>query len=226
MQQIDVWSLIKQKEFESACMYADLQFEKTGNISLLRNKILALLNLNRFEECIDLSNKIISLTKGDADSDFILQGIAFWSLGYKVNAIQCWENGESSIYSDATGGINIKLIRYFAACKLGDKPMKEKILKSVKKLLKSKRSTNWPIPVGSFLMDLIDEQSLLLSISSVGYLRERELCDYYFVLATKKLAMGDFRNYHKDLKKCLELNVVVYLEPTYYLAKSELQYVE
>lgn len=63
--------LIKAGEFQKACVRADTEFGASGNIFPLRNKVIALLQLDKVDEAIRLSEEIIGLNAGSTDSDFI-----------------------------------------------------------------------------------------------------------------------------------------------------------
>jgi tetratricopeptide (TPR) repeat protein len=222
MSDIDVWSLVQQGLFEEACSIADIKFQNTNREFHLRNKIYALFHLGKYSEAIGLSEKIIKLTNGDSENDLTFLGIANWILGNKMEAIETWQRARNCLYKDAAGGLNIEVYLYFAAVKTEQDKLKLNVERKIKKLLKSKRSINWPGALGHYLLDDITETELLFSITGVSILRERQLCEAHFVLAIKRLEASDSDGYYKELKDCISYGPSSYLEQMYYLAKGEL----
>jgi tetratricopeptide (TPR) repeat protein len=222
-QELSVWTLIENNEFEKACEKADEEYRNTGDILSLRNKVYALLNLKKYIESISLSEKLIESRKGDTESDFSFLGIANWMLGDTAKAIEAWQQGQNSLYKDAAGGMGIQVFLYFAAIKTGQDKLKSTAIKTIKKLLKSKRAVNFPGPLGHYLVDDITDNELLSYVDSVPILRERQLSQAHFVIAIKKLEADNIEGYYKELKDCISYGSRSYLSQMYYLAKGELE---
>lgn len=180
---MDIWSLIQQGKFEEACEKSDIEFEKTKNLYILRNKVYALFLLQDYDEVINTTKKIIENRGGETDSDFIFLGIAYWITGNKSLAIQTWRNAEKCKYTDAAGGIELQIILYFASVNLNDLALKKRVLKAIEKKIKSKASVNWPGPLGTFILGQVSKEELLSFISETPILKERQLCQAYFVIA-------------------------------------------
>jgi hypothetical protein len=189
----------------------------------LRNKVYALLHLHRYEDAILLSDNLIEFRGGDSETDFHFSGLGNWLIGNWQQAIAVWEKAKNALYKDAAGGINTQVFLYFAGVKMSNKSLKYKALASVRKILKSKRSTNWPGPIGNFLVGDINETELLSHISSAPILRERQLCQANFVIGVKLLDCEDRQGYYAKLKEVIALGVPSYVEKLYYLAKGELE---
>ena len=223
LQKLDTWELIQGGYFEQACQKADLEYDQTKDILPLRNKVYALFHLEKYEEIISLTYELIKLRNGETDTDFIFCGIAHWLIDEKIEAIKLWQRAEQSIYKDAAGGMDIEAILYFASIKIGDSVLKSVVVKKIKKLLKSKRSVNWPGPLGYYLLEEIGDNSLLSFVSNVPILRERHLCQAYFVMAIKELEKGNIHGYSEKLRECINYGPSAYLEQIYYLAKGELR---
>lgn len=127
------------------------------------------------------------------------------------------------MYKDAAGGMDLQVILYFASIKLGDDILKKETLKKIKKLLKSKRSLNWPGPMGHYILEDMGKDTLLSSVSGVPILKDRQLCQAHFVVAIKELEKGEIEGYRKKLQDCISYGSPSYLEQIYYLAKGELE---
>lgn len=222
-QKLDVWSLIVNDEFEKACEKADNEYKKNPeDIIDLRNKVYALFHLKKYTDVISLCEKLIEYDKGDSESGFIFLGIANWILGNIDMAIEVWQLAQKSIYKDAAGGIGTQVFLYFASVKTGQEKFKTTVIKTIKKLLKSKRAINFPGPLGHYLIDNISENELFSYISNVPILRERQLCQAHFVSAIKSLEAGDTEGYYKSLMNCISYGSRAYLSQMYYMAKGEL----
>jgi tetratricopeptide (TPR) repeat protein len=225
-QELDVWSLIENDEFEKACEKSDKEYKNTGDLTDLRNKVYALFHLKKYKDVISLSEKLIEYRKGETDVDFLSLGIANWILGNADKAIEAWQLAQNSIYKDAAGGIGTQVFLYFAGVKTGQEKFKTTVIKTIKKLLKSKRSINFPGPLGHYLIGNISENELFSYISNVPILREKQLCQAHFVSAIKSLEAGDTEGYYKSLRDCISYSSRAYLSQMYYMAKGELELVE
>jgi tetratricopeptide (TPR) repeat protein len=223
MTDLDVWSLVQQGLFEEACRIADIEFQNTKKVYHLRNKIYALFHLKNYCGAIETLENIIKIEEGESESDFKFLGIANWILGDVSKAIDAWQQAQNSLYKDAAGGIGIQVFLYFSGVKTGQDKLKSTAIKAIKKLLKSKRAINFPGPLGHYLIDDINDEELLSCIATVPILRERQLCQAHFVLAIKRLEVGDTEGYYKKLKDCISYGASSYLEQMYYLAKGELE---
>lgn len=223
MEQLDIWGLIQNGDFELAIRKADLEYSQTGNVFPLRNKVYALFHLARFEEAAQLSEQLIEMRKGESQHDFAFSGIANWILGRRNEAVLIWQRSEQSIYKDAAGGIDLQVILYFAAIKIGDDGLRKRAIKGIKKLLKSKRSTNWPGPLGHYILEDTGKDNLLSYVSNIPILKERELCQAYFGVAIKEIEKGELEGYQRSLHDCISYGPSAYLEQFYYLAKHELE---
>lgn len=221
MSTLDIWDLIKQNKYEEACQQADVQYNQTENIFPLRNKIYALLNLEKFRECINLCEQLISLRNGETESDFVFAGVSYWLLDDKEMAIQMWKKSQEAKYKDASGGIEVQLLILFAGLKIQDSNLITYAKAQIKKLLKSKRANSWPGPIGRYMLGDCKKEDLLAIVSDVGNIRGRQLCQVNFASALKELERGNLILYNNEIKACLKFTPSSYLVPFYYISKSE-----
>lgn len=220
---MDVWSLIQNGFFEKACEVADSEYEQTGNIFILRNKVYALLHLKQYDEVISLTEFLIKERNGESDTDFIFCGIAYWLTKNYYKAIQIWQSAEDCKYTDAAGGVELQVILYFAGVKSNDKKLIGKSSKKLARLLKGKQAANWPAPLGRFMLNELTQIELQNNISQTPVLRERQLCQADFVKAIKELEKGNEIGYRNELQNCISYGSSSYLEQLYYLAKGEIE---
>jgi hypothetical protein len=218
----NVWELIKSNQFDEACIVADEQYLLTKNRSILNNKVLALLQLQKYTDVIDLCDKNSNETDGETDVDFIFSGIAYWALDNQSKAIEYWKKGEKAKYADIAGGMDVLILQYFSSVKLNDDKLLLTVKKKIKKLLKNKMATNFYGLQGNYLLDEITETELLSSLTKTNILRERQLCSMDLVLSIKALETKDFDLYIKKLTDCVSYGSNSYLEHSLNLAKVEL----
>ena len=221
---VDIWELILMGKFQMANDLAQMEFDNSHDVLPLRNKVYALLHLRKYEEVVQLTNKLIETTNGEVDSDFISCGIAHWALGKKEEAITCWRQSQKSKYTDAAGGIEVKVILYFASIKEDLKQLKNEMIKDIRKLIRPKVAVlNWPGPIGNYVLGEMSDNELLSRVATVPVLRERNLSQAYFAMAIKKLEEKNLDDYRAWLKKVIEFGPTVYLEHFFYIAKIELE---
>ena len=222
-QELSVWALIENNEFKKACEKDDQEFAISGSILALRNKVYALFQLKEYFDAISIIEQLINLTNGNTESDFKFLGIANWIVGNIEKAIALWQQSKNCLYKDASGGIEIQVLLYFAGIKTREDKLKSASKKIMKKIFKSKRSINWPGPIGHYLLGDVTENELFSYTTTVPILKERQLCQAYFVSAIKKLETGNIDEYYSELKDCISYGPPSYLEQVYYLAKDELE---
>jgi tetratricopeptide (TPR) repeat protein len=217
------WLMIQDNEFEGAIELIDNEFEKTQDYFILYNKVLALFHLRKYPDALLLSEELIEFKKGNSAADFLNLGIAHWMIGNYTEAVEGWLQAQNSMFKDAAGGIEIQVFLYFAAVKRGEDKLKSNTLNTTKKILKSKRSINWPGPLGHYLLGDITDNQLFSYVVNIPILKERQLCQAHFVSAIGKLTAGHIEEYYKKLKDCISYGSPSYLEQMYYMAKGELE---
>jgi lipoprotein NlpI len=223
MAKMSVWDLIEENRFDEACELADHEHATTQSLFPLRNKVLALLNLERYDEVVTLCEFLIDRGKqASSDGDFIAQGVAYWLSGRLGEAVESWQRGRTAGYNDAAGGVEIPLLLYFASVKRADAGLEKQAMRNLKSTLQSNRTVNWPGPLAVFSLHRITEGELLTKVSAQPFLMERQSCQADFWIAVKMLKQGDINRYLKKLTECISYWPTIYLEVEYYLAKGEI----
>jgi hypothetical protein len=217
-----IGDLIKAGEFQRACVRADAEFEESGNIFPLRNKVIALLQLDKLDETILLSEKIIRLNAGSTDSDFIFLGVARWLKRQPVLAIEVWKTGLKSKYTDAAGGVEIPMLLLFASVRMLDKKLEKEATNLLKKACRTKRTMNWPGPLAQYLLDLISEAEMRSRIDAQPILYEKQSCQADFYAGLKRHTSGDEVGFQERLESCIGHGIVCSFKAETYLAKGEL----
>jgi hypothetical protein len=217
---MDVWECLQNGRFVDACDAADKEFADSSSILPLRNKVYALLSLSRFDETIELCNRIITLTHGSTDSDFIMLGVAKWILRQPQEAIETWSGAKNTKYTDAAGGIEIYLLLFFASIIRGDDAMRDRIAKKLRQLCRRGEIGNWPAPIAAFLLRDLTEDQLLELVARQGSLRAKQLCQALFYIGVLKLAAGDRLGFMDCMRNCCEHGSSVLTKQEYYLARA------
>lgn len=218
---MNTWALVQNDQFEQAIIRSNLDFEEDGSVIHLRNQMFALFHLQRYNEAIILSEKVIKMQEKYPSSwDYIFKGIAYWLSGRRNEAVEAWEFSATCMYRDGAGGLDTLLFLLFASLNNSDAGLEAKVIKSLKKKLKLKSAVNWPGAMGLFLFNAISETQLLQSVSNIPYLKERHLCGAHFAIALKSLKQGDIAGYISELENCISYGPKSYLEQYYYLAKG------
>jgi hypothetical protein len=218
----DVWTLVLQDRFQEACEQADAEYQQTGGVFPLRNKISALLLLKQYSDALALSARVIKEDGGDVDIDFITMGIAHWALGNPKQAIQAWLSAENCAYTDAAGGMQLQIILYFAGLRTQDEKLSARSLQKIKKLAGEDAAVNWPGALGPYILNQTDAEKVQAAISTVPILKERELCQKSFVDGIKELEHNNKKGYIHALQACISYRPHSYLEPLHHLAMAEL----
>jgi tetratricopeptide (TPR) repeat protein len=218
----DVWTLVLQDRFQEACEQADAEYQQTGEVFPLRNKVSALLLLKQYPEALALSARVIKQDGGDVEIDFITMGIAHWAMGNQKQAIQAWRSAENCTYTDAAGGMQLQIILYFAGLRTEDENLSARSLQKIKKLAGEDAAVNWPGALGPYILNQIGAEEVQAAVSTVSVLKERELCQKSFVDGIKELEHNNKKGYTHALQACISYRPHSYLEPLHHLAMAEL----
>jgi tetratricopeptide (TPR) repeat protein len=215
-----VWNLIKNGRFREASVLAEELYAQTRDILCLRNEVLALLNLNEFEDAIELSKRIIQLRSGDTDSDHIFLGDALWLSFRHAEALRAWQDGTQSEYRDAAGGLEITLLQYYAAVRLGDAQLLSKCEVSLRDIHR-RASQIWPSPLSGYLLNRTSAGELSSVMSASPILKAKQICQasfYFGVVAWRQFGRPAAKPFFAD---ATSQGVVTLTKQEYYLARHE-----
>jgi lipoprotein NlpI len=216
----NVWNLLVDGKFIEACNEADVEYKNTGSEFPLRNKVFALLNLEKYEETSNLCKKIIELRNGETDSDFIFLGVARWLLGRHQEAIDAWNASCKCKYTDAAGGVDVPLLLYSASISLRSLDLRNESLRQLKKIVKHPEISNWPGPLAQYILGTIKEEQLFKSVSAQTSLRVRQLCQVNYYMGMVMLMDGNKSYFLSRMKEACSQHGVAILIPEFYLARA------
>ncbi|MEZ6041309.1 MAG: hypothetical protein R3C20_12440 [Planctomycetaceae bacterium] len=156
-------------------------------------------------------------------------GVVHWLAGREADAVEAWAEAVRLLerneieYTDGAGGVQSPCLLWFAGARLKDLTLKDSANSLLKRLLKRRRANNWPGPIGRFLIEQVDAESLRSSVSSVPVLRERELCQAEFYISAQALDDDGRQHYIDGLRRASDHSAAI-LEDEFYLAKFELRH--
>jgi len=216
-----IWDIVKIGKYEEACLAADREFAETQSLSPLRNKVFALLCLEKYDEVIRLSNDIIIKANGESDGDFVFLGVAHWLLGRYRDAVTVWERATDTKYTDAAGGVGIQLLLFYASVKLQDDKLKACALKQLQTLCKHPTANNWPGPLAGLVLGKLQEADVRSKMSKQPILKARQTCQAAFYIGTMQIASQDMHGYIEHMRESCGQGGACLLEQEYYLARDE-----
>ncbi|HEY2586664.1 MAG TPA: hypothetical protein VGI81_12945 [Tepidisphaeraceae bacterium] len=215
------WELVKQGRFEEAIQRIDEVYAKTQNESPLRNKVLALLLLERYGEAQSLSEWLVVQTNGRLERDFINSGIASWLSGAREQAVAHWQEAQRvKRYTDAAGGLMVPMLLSYGALRLNDATLARQARVRIAMCCRDSRAVNWPGPLGRFVLGDLDERELLALVTPQPILHERYMCSACFWIAAAMSNTDQIRSLEL-MRKAVTFAPPAYLEYEYYLAKGE-----
>jgi hypothetical protein len=220
---MSVWDLIKAGEYQQACDAADREFSQTSDLLALRNKIFALLRLGRFAEAATLCDEIMTRSPYTIQGDFAFRGVCDWARGRADDAVVAWQAAKRAQYVDAAGGLVPDLLLLFASIKRSDQALRASSEGSIMKRRKRTSMSNWPGPVGRFVIGELDEAGLLSAIAEPAVLRDRQSCQGEFYIAVMRLKRGDTAGYMEYLSRSCSHGPVALLEAEFHLADAEIR---
>lgn len=219
----NVWQLVKNGKYNEACRVADDEFKVDSSVLPLRNKVFALLRLERYSDAVQLCEEIIMRQHGDSDSDFIFLGTSCWLAGRHDQAIAAWQAASDAKYTDAAGGVEICLLLFYASIKLGDCSLRRESESRLEVLCKQPEIGNWPGPIALFILRQLRESDLLSAASNQPILKAKQECQAQFYIGVLRLANGDREGCVEHMLRSTSQGVVCLMKQEFYLANAEVR---
>ena len=217
----NAWDLIKAGEFSQACLVADEESTNSGSILPMRNKVIALLNLHKYDEVITLSNLIIQRNNGETDTDSIFLGVAHWLKGQHIDAMSAWHRATKTNYTDAAGGVEAYLLLFYASVRDELIDLKNDSLKTLLGMHKSAEKI-WPGPIAGYVSGRITESELREKISSQPILRAKQTCQAAFYIALMNLIDSKPILFQQRMQESAMQGSFSLTKQEYYLANLEI----
>jgi lipoprotein NlpI len=200
------FDLILQGNYEEGIKQADISFNATKWNGEVYNKIIALLNLGKYTDAYNECKLLLKLT--NENQYYVLYSLCCSMLSLHDEAMKYLELDMTGKYTDVSNGLYTLLFMYYI----------NKDKKSLSKKIKKKNIMEWPVCLAGYILDKINEDTLLHIGQNESTMRNRDLCKCYFYIYCKNMEQNK-----KYLSKIMELSGNAILEPEYYLAKYEME---
>jgi hypothetical protein len=219
----NAWDLIKTGEFEQACVAADAEHQHSSSLLPLRNKVLALLNLDQHAQAVALSDDIIERNNSDTDSDFIFLGVAHWLQGQNEQAIAAWRRATRTDYTDAAGGVEAPLLLFYAGVRNGMPALRQEAEGILQELLPTTAISNWPGPIAQYVSGQFTESGLREKVSSQPVSNAKQSCQAAFYVGVMHLRDDNVPAFQQRMHEAAAQGPFSLIKQEYYLARGEIQ---
>jgi hypothetical protein len=157
------------------------------------------------------------------ESGFEWAGVCEWLLGNSKRAVRQWESGLDCDYVDAGGGIQLPALLCFAAVTQNEQVATDRAISLVRNRLGRGWATNWPGPVGKYLLGQIDDATLTKRALYPSHkeTENEQLAQAHFYIGVRALHERQTKQYYKCLTRCVEDYACFEICETY-LARYEL----
>ena len=224
----DPWVHIQNGDYAIAVeKYSEL-IDSKPDPPFYSNRGIAHLNLGELQLALKDFQSAHHLQDHASDRYRQWTATVYWLLADYAKAQEQWtvlvddlERGNIQ-YSDGSGGTHNGCFLWFAST-LNDLPDGVELAeRSMKRLLGSARSKNWPGPVAAFILNQIDADTLRSCVSEVDARRRRESCQVDFYAAIKNLRENENSECQKLLQQASSEPKAL-IESEFYLAQHELR---
>ncbi len=203
------------------------EYNRTGDLPILFNLDLILLDNGSWQRVKDNCEVIIKKSKDSHELDFIISGMAEWFMGNQISGVNFWMQSMDTEYADLAGAINGPLNIWYAGCRLKDDKLIKLSLRKLKsfwKVTDCRKIVKWPgtQAIAGFLLDQIPQEDFLVKWKWDGseVLEVRRLCRAHFWVGMKLLDQNQEQAI-KHFKAAYSADKRAILEYEYFLAKWE-----
>ena len=136
---------------------------------------------------------------------FGMAGAAKWCLGNRGAAVDQWRAGLTADYADGAGGVQLPMLLYTASVAAAPAFPKAEAVSILQVKSRDSRITNWPGPLGRFLLGQIDQTELngiLTGMNDIDTgLREWQA---RFYLGVARMERGDIRGFREAMRESVQ----------------------
>jgi hypothetical protein len=151
------WELLQAGDFRGALRLLKEEHKKDPYIGSLVNLGVAHLCLGNAQSAKKILDEALLDPSPDTGTH-ALAGIARWTSGERADALRTWVKGLDCDYRDEAGGMELPLLLFYASARDPHIFPKARANKLIKEALESSLATNWPGPLGRFVLGQIDEK--------------------------------------------------------------------
>jgi hypothetical protein len=221
----DGWDLLKQGRYDDAIarLYKEYEAEgpdSVGSESFLVGVSTALLLKDDPKAAATVAEGLLG-RRHVGTGEYALAGTAFWINGDHQKAISLWQEGEGSQYADASGGMELPLLLFYASARQPKLIPVEDVRSRLKKQLAHSWASSWPGPLGAYALDKISEKEVRdMAVFEQEEVTCRQVMQVEFYAGVKAAHQGDARKFKAQMKRCASTPGCE-LENEFFLARHE-----
>jgi hypothetical protein len=220
------WELVQQGKFAEAIARFYEQYAEDGGtadygpVTYLFGVSTAYLLMDQPMEAAKVAETMLP-RRHVGTAEYALAGTAHWIGGDYERAISHWKKGRGAQYADASGGMELPLLLFYAStCKPKLIEMDE-VRELVKKQQAHPWASCWPGPLGAFILGEISEEKIR---ERARFIKEevtrRQMLQVEFYLGVKAFYQGDKKKFKAKMKQYAS-SPGCECENEFYLARRE-----
>ncbi|MFL5245591.1 MAG: tetratricopeptide repeat protein [Gemmataceae bacterium] len=197
------WDLMKAGKYEAALRSFREELADDSSPRVLNNMGTTYLCMGDAEAAKRHFDKALNVS--DESGDHASAGVARWLMNEREDAIVMWQNGLKCEFQDAAGGIEFPLLLFYAAVREPGLCSLQDAKRLVRKATKHAWASNWPGPIGLYLLGKIDEERLRAeAVFEVDSVTKEQLAQTEFYFGVKTLTEGQKGKFREHMKGCAE----------------------
>jgi hypothetical protein len=225
------WELLESKKYKAAVERFHQEFEETGADACFINAAIAYLCIGDPKKALEELDRASAVQGSErvagapepSSTVCNIKGTAQWILGRFADVVRAWTAGLDSQYTDASGGMEVALLLYYASVRQPKVYSPNESEKVLNRTARHEWSSEWPGPVGKFLLGKLSEEKVRrLGVFEVETVTVEQLAQFEFYLGCKELAYGNLEAFLSHLKKTADATGCEFL-CEYHLARHELK---
>ncbi|MFL5245592.1 MAG: hypothetical protein ACJ8FY_26145 [Gemmataceae bacterium] len=197
----DGWELLCAGKNEAALKRFQKEFERHPSPGFIGNMGIAYLCM---EDPLAAKGKFYEALKmysSGCIEDFA--GVAHWLLNERAEAIAMWEKGLTGAFHDGAGGMDYPLLLLYASIRAPDLFSLRAAKDLVHKATKHPWASNWPGPIGLYMLGKIDKHQLKSeAVFEVESVTHEQLTQAEFYMGINGLIEGKDHDFREHIKRC------------------------
>jgi len=184
------------------------EYGKKETASHIMTLGVAYLLLRKYAEAFEHFENATETYRMAGDRFFGMAGVAKWCVGETDEAVEQWQAGLRAKYADGAGGIGLPMILFTTSIMKPSAFPRADAVAILEKKARDPRVSNWPGPLGQFLLGQIDRDALadgLMGVNENDTAVRHWQARFYYGVA--ELERGNRRGFTETLRDCVEAAV-------------------
>lgn len=215
------WDLLLAGKYRSALKLLKAEHKShpcTGSLNNIGIAYLCMGNAKAATKFFD--EAVLAFLAGSVGND--LGGVARWMSNERAEAARIWCAGLDSDYADGAGGIELPLLLFYAAARDPKIFSMTQAKKLIRNALKHRMATNWPGPLGRFVLNRIDEDKVRREAEfDQPDVQAAQMNQVEFWAGILACLRGDRKEFRKRMRRCAS-TVPCNLDHEWHLARYEI----